>query len=407
MTYRILFVDDEGNVLNALRRMLRGKLPGCDLLFVDNGIEALKIVTEKPIDVIVSDMRMPGMDGATLLARVRQIDPKVVRIVLSGFASEESILRAVGPAHQYLAKPCSSDALCDVIERALSLRRFVDEPELLSLVGGIETLPSPPNIYSDLMAALEDPDGSSRHIAEIISRDIAMVAETLKLTSSHYFALPNGVVSVEQAVRILGIPTIRTLALSVGVFREFRGTEELRWLIERVTQRALLLADRTRALAEAANLEKSVVEQSFCSGMLAEIGILIMIDRWSDRYLDVLKRVKNGGISLEDAEEQEFGVSHARLGGYLMGLWGVNDPVVEAICYQNTPSRSSTRTLTPLTMLHVAHYLHADSVLLADVRSPYALDERYIEESGALRLMPLWQKTLSSMADTQREEERG
>ncbi len=407
MTYRVLFVDDEENVLSALRRMLRGKLLGCELLFVDNGPEALEMIAQHPVDVIVSDMRMPGMDGATLLAHVRANDPRTIRIVLSGFASEESILRAVGPAHQYLTKPCSSDVLCDVIERALSLRRFLDEPALLSLVGGVETLPSPPGIYAMLMAALEDPTKTSKDVAAIISRDIAMTAETLKLTNSHYFSRPNGVMSVEQAVRILGIPTIRTLALSVGFFREFQGAEDLRWLIERVTRRSLVLAERARALAVATRLDKKTIEQSFCAGMLAEIGILVMIERWPERYLNVLSRVREKGLRIEDAEEQEFGVSHTRLGGYLMGLWGVVDPVVEAICYYTTPSRSAVRTITPLTMVHVARYLNVDGVLSADIQNVSGLDERYLEESDALRLIALWQQTLLSMEYSESGERNG
>jgi DNA-binding NtrC family response regulator len=101
----ILFVDDEPNVLQGLQRMLRHMRADWDMRFVDSGHAALDAMENERFDAVVTDMRMPGMDGAELLAEVRRRDSGVVRVILSGYSDAESVMRTVGPAHQFLAKP--------------------------------------------------------------------------------------------------------------------------------------------------------------------------------------------------------------------------------------------------------------------------------------------------------------
>ena len=109
MKTRILFVDDEPNVLEGLKRMLRGKRDEWDLAFAGTGPEALEILQREPLDGTVSDMRLPGMDGPQLLTEVQRRHPLIVRIVLSGQSDQAMILQSVRPAHQYLTKPCDAE----------------------------------------------------------------------------------------------------------------------------------------------------------------------------------------------------------------------------------------------------------------------------------------------------------
>src|SRR5450755_4506465 len=102
----LLFVDDEPNVLQGLQRQLRPMRNEWDMHFVENGQKALDFMAAQPVDIVVSDMMMPGMDGAQLLSEVVRRHPQTVRLILSGHAEREAVLRLVGPAHQYLSKPC-------------------------------------------------------------------------------------------------------------------------------------------------------------------------------------------------------------------------------------------------------------------------------------------------------------
>ena len=115
---RILFVDDDPRILEELRDMLRPQRHDWEMAFAPSGDAALALMQASPFDVIVSDMRMPGMDGAALLARVRQEYPQVVRIVLSSHTELSTALRVVPVAHQFLAKPCDAEMLrrCEFLQ---------------------------------------------------------------------------------------------------------------------------------------------------------------------------------------------------------------------------------------------------------------------------------------------------
>ena len=147
---RILFVDDEANIREGLRRSLRPLRQEWDMRFAADGQEALRLLAQEPCDVLVSDMRMPGMDGLQLLEAVSKRHPEMVRIVLSGQADRDTAIAAVGPAHQYLNKPCDAQTLRDTIDRALTLRTRISSQAIAGLVAKTGALPSVPHVYLDL-----------------------------------------------------------------------------------------------------------------------------------------------------------------------------------------------------------------------------------------------------------------
>ncbi len=329
-TRHILFVDDEPNILAALRRMTRARRDTWTCHFAEGAGPALDILSSQPVDVVVSDMRMPGMDGAELLRRARDIRPQAARIILSGHSHDDSVLRAAGPAHQYLAKPCDQTALETTIDRALALRSILDRPELLDLVGGLDGLPSPAEAHLKLMRELDSPTSSASSIAALVSQDVGMLAELLKITNSQYFALTRAVTTAEQAVRILGVETVRLLALKVGLFRMFIGDSAVADIVRAIEQRAVEAAGAARREALSAGLPGHRIDHAVCAGMLHEVGLLVLLDRWPRRLLPLIDRVRQGA-PLGPTLRQGLGASHGEVGGYLLGLWGFNDPVVEAV----------------------------------------------------------------------------
>jgi DNA-binding NtrC family response regulator len=170
---RILFVDDEVKILEGLRRMLRPMRNEWEMDFAPGGQAALDLMAASPFDVIVSDMRMPGLDGAALLEQVCARYPQVVRIVLSGHTDVAAALRVVPIAHQFLAKPCDTGMVRLAIDRACQLQALLTDGSVRSLVGGLGDLPALPRIYDALNKALADPDSSIAKIANIVEQDIA------------------------------------------------------------------------------------------------------------------------------------------------------------------------------------------------------------------------------------------
>ena len=235
----ILFVDDDMNVLRGLRRMLRAQREVWDTAYAESAAAALQEMERRPYDVVVTDMRMPEMDGAELLNIVRKRYPGSVRVILSGYAEEESVLRTVGPAHRYLTKPCDHEVLFETIDRALSLRSLLSNDTMREFVSSLRSLPSPPEIMVELLEELRSKSATTNSIAQILGRDVAMTAETMKLVNSAFFALPTRVTDLGQAVRLLGIDTIRALTLIAGIYSQFSGDERAAKIIWRLGERSL------------------------------------------------------------------------------------------------------------------------------------------------------------------------
>lgn len=157
---RILFVDDEPNILDGLRRMLRSMRKEYELCFAENASDALKMMEQEEFDVAVSDMRMPGMDGADLLAVVQEKHSHSIRIMLTGQADEESTLRTIGIVHQFLVKPCDPEKLKVILFRASALHRLMIDGKLKDIISSIDTLPSLPSVYAKLQKKLREPEAS-------------------------------------------------------------------------------------------------------------------------------------------------------------------------------------------------------------------------------------------------------
>src|SRR5579872_4509989 len=204
---RILFVDDEPKVLDGLKRMLYTFRRDWEMVFVTSGQEALTQLSSSNFDVVITDVRMPEMNGIELLAEVRERHPQVVRMVLSGAADQELTISSVTVAHQYLAKPCEATRLRETVDRALNLRVMLEDPALQKVVSRIHSLPSIPTVYRQLMEAVQSPDTTPKEIGGIVAQDVAMTAKVLQLVNSSFFGTTRQITRPTEAVIYLGTST--------------------------------------------------------------------------------------------------------------------------------------------------------------------------------------------------------
>lgn len=219
---RILFVDDEPRVLQGLERMLRPMREKWEMRFVESGAQALATLAVTPADVVVADMRMPGMDGAQLLKEVMRSYPATIRLILSGFTEKNMIGRCVGVAHQYLAKPCDPATLRATIERLTALENTLQEGALQRLVGRLERLPSLPTLYTEILQCLENQNADLTDVGTVIARDLGMAAKVLNLVNSAFFGLPQQIANPAEAVLYLGLENVKSIVLAAKTFGQFQ-----------------------------------------------------------------------------------------------------------------------------------------------------------------------------------------
>ncbi|KKK69312.1 hypothetical protein LCGC14_2935290, partial [marine sediment metagenome] len=200
MKRHILFVDDEPKVLQGLQRMLRSLRHDWDMEFVESGPDALDRLAGLPFDVVVSDMRMPGMDGSELLQEIATRYPATVRMILSGQCERNAVLKCVGPTHQFLTKPCDSELLKTTVAKACRLRDHLPDEWIKQVVSSVQSLPSWPSNCSEFTEQLQSPAPSIRRLGEIVSHDPALAAKIVQLVSSGFFGSPQRVGNPAHAV---------------------------------------------------------------------------------------------------------------------------------------------------------------------------------------------------------------
>jgi HD-like signal output (HDOD) protein/ActR/RegA family two-component response regulator len=355
---RILFVDDESNVLDGIRRMLHADRKRWDMEFAIGGEAGLRACEAGRFDVVISDMRMPGMDGATLLGRIRDLYPSTARLILSGYAEVKLATRAVAVAYRFLSKPYSGPELQATIERVCALQDIFCSPELRRIVGTIGELPSLSRTYTALAQAINDPAASMKSVADIIERDVAMSAKVLQLVNSGFFGLAQRVTSLQSAVAFLGMNTIQNLALASDTFRVFKPDARIPKNFCEAMQQS---SRRVALIARTLPLDKQARDITVMAALLHDVGKLVLASKMPDEFCAVLSLMEERGCLQFEAEEQLLGISHAEVGAYLLGLWGINSLAVEAIAHHHHPNRIPHTGFDSSAAVYVANLL-ADEI---------------------------------------------
>lgn len=407
---KILFVDDEPNILDSLRLMLRSMRSTWEMNFANGGVEALALLADNPHDVVVSDMRMPGMDGAQLLREVQAKYPETVRLILSGYSEQESVMRTVKLAHQYLSKPCRPEVLKEHIVKALRLRDIIQSPDLRKLISKIETLPSLPQVYNELMAELANENASLQRIAEIVNQDVGMSTNVLKLVNSAFFGLPTHAANVQHAVKMLGTETIRVLVLSIHLFSKLPNGELPGFSLKKLWEHCTRVSCLAKGLAAHERTPMAVQDECFIAGMLHDVGKLLLLSSLPDAYKEVVTRVQTENRRLYEVEREMLGATHAELGGYLISLWGFKDSIVEAICWHHSQEKVSLDELSPLTMVTLANAFDHELVVLSEDRAQCKAERPCLTSPGHEKKLAAWREVSERIisktgqdADTEKE----
>jgi len=373
--------------------MLHGLRGEWDMEFVASGAQALEQMGRAPFDVIVTDMRMPGMNGAELLDEVMRRHPGTVRIVLSGHTDKDLILKCVNSTHQYLSKPCDSQTIKAAMQRVCALENAVENEKLKQLVAQMGRLPSLPSLYVQIVEELNKPSTTIEYIGEIVSQDIAMTAKFLKLVNSAFFGLSHPVTTPSEAAMYLGIDTIKALVLSIHTFSQFDDLISCGFKLDALMHHSLRTAGRAGRIARMEASTSKTVNECFVGGMLHDVGKLLMAANYPKDYQRVTRLVGQEGISYCAAEKEIFGVHHASVGGYLLGLWGLPAPVVEAIALHHSPHQTASPAFGALTAVHAANVFEHERAANVRPAADDQLDGPYLAALGLTHRVTAWRQT--------------
>lgn len=399
MKKRILFVDDDPGILSGIRAIMHGRRKVWTASFAESGEDALALMEQETFDAVVADMRMPGMSGDQLLAQVQELYPDVIRIVLSGYSEMEAIMNAVKPAHQFLSKPCRSEVLISTLNRAFELGTLLADPGVRKVVSRLHSLPALPEVYVRLVEELDKPEPSLDWIGRLVERDPAVSASLLKLVNSSFFGLFQQVNRPSRAVALLGTETLKGVVLGAHFLSRFTPAAGHAFSLARLWAHSHRTAHFAREIATLEGFARDAAEECFLAGLLHDVGKQVLATELSAEYTKVLEVVREKQLPVFMAEKEILGVSHAELGAYLLGLWGVSSTAVWAVHAHHDLTRAECGGFCPAVAVHAANRLEHELVVVNPGYTASPFDDAWFEKIGFGERVQVWREACQTLLE--------
>ena len=349
MAKSILFVDDEMQILKALKRLFRGK--EYNVFFADSGIRALEILEENFIDLLISDIRMPNMDGFELLRIAKNKYPATLRVALSGFTDNKKIFSALDDnlAKLYMFKPWDNNELISTIDKIFTIEEVLKDENLLNLINNLDQLPTLPFLYKELSDLVEK-DADIDLISKKIEEDQSIASKILKVANSAFYGAKTG--SISQAIMYIGLLNVKNIVLTNSVFKTSSNQEYHNLLWNHVN-----LANKIMNIIYQKCLNKRIPNEYASAGLLHDIGRIIILNFFKEKYDVVISFInENPGIDISKVENQMMGFDHQKIGGYLLNWWEIPTPIVEAALFHHEPYNPAIINSELVMVVHLANY---------------------------------------------------
>ncbi len=380
---RILFVAGNTPEVASLKLEFIGRNGGYwDAYLAESGLDALDYLAEYTCHAVITDLRLEDMTGVQVLNQVARQQIRAQRILLADPGDLQSLLRCVGGVHQFLTKPCVARRLELVLDRMQKLDAWLPSLNVQEIAGKLPKLPSPPSSYNELAAELELSEPRREIVADLLARDPAMTAKLLQLVNSAAYGDPLDQSDPMAAFAGQGLDTIKGLLRLAHQYSHFNAVQSSGFSPLTLWEHSRRVSKLAGWIAEAESMDEETIRLSVTSGLLHDIGKVAIAANLPRKFNESQFHARVHKVSVWLAEQQQFGATHSEVGGWLMCVWGLPLPVVEAVMLHHHPARQNSRRFTPLTAVHLANGLaHASSLSHA----AELLDLDYLD---ALRLRP-------------------
>jgi HD-like signal output (HDOD) protein len=397
MKKQILFVDDDPLLLEFYDVMMDKLVDRWEIAVADSGARALEKLAATKFDVVVSDLRMPKMNGIELMREVRRLYPQTSRVIISGLADQEEIARSLESTHQFLSKPVKSEELFATISRIGKLDAYLLDENLRTIVAQLNSLPSFPSVYLQITRELNSEDPSIETIADIAVQDPGLTAKMLQVANAAAFGLAHQVSSPFDAVQFIGLNAVRSIALSAHVFRDFEKLQFKNFSAFQVWTDALRCARIARHIMRIEKLDDPETDDACTAAMLRNVGKLLLAKNMPLEFQQIINLAATENLTMQTAGQKVLGTSHTSVAAYLFGLWGLATPMVEAVAFHLQPAESETRVFSPLAVVHIAHVLAGELWPDKSGGKPTELDHDYLAAIGADRHLDRWRTEIEKM----------
>lgn len=357
---KILFVDDEVPILKSLNRLFMDT--EYEIFIAKSGKEALEILAVEKVDMVISDMRMPEMDGCQLLTQVKELYPDSLRIILSGYSEKKTILDALqkNVAKLYILKPWENDKLILLVDQLFATENILLDSNLLHLINNIDELPTIKSSYLEIMDLI-DTDADLVKISSAIEKDHSVATKILHIINSAFYEVKTG--SVKHAIAYLGLSSIRNILLATSIVDSFNMNGIYGKRLELLWHHAFICNKIVNIIYEKL-LQKKLSESESSAGLLHNIGIVLLLKLYPEKYIEIFHKAENEEKNILEIEQDVLHITHQQAGGYLLRWWELPYPIMEAALYHHTPFAPGIINRELIFAVNIAQ--HYANILLAN-----------------------------------------
>ena len=360
MEHKALFVGDEP-LLRDICQPLSEKLQGTYRIYHANASnQAVALIRQQRFDVVATDLTAPGADGLQFLSQAVFHQPDCPRIII---ADETDRVKVAGllVGHRYFSKPCDVDALGDLLFRLASFRNVVCNDKIRRLIGGLGSLPAPPETFLKLEKLLDSRNASLQEVAELVEQDPVLTAKLLQIVNSAHIGAPTRVFSVGIAVQMLGLAMVRILALGLHTFTAYNRRAGKTPAPSELWDHSLRVATNARRIARHNRFTQASCERAFLAGLLHDVGRIVVHASAPQECSEITELVRRCEIPSVIAEAQRFAATYADIGAYLLALWGIDDETTAIVQYLDRLDEFAGKDANALAAVHVAHVADAEN----------------------------------------------
>lgn len=330
MKKKIMFVDDEKQILRSLNRLFMDS--EYEMVFMDSGEAAVAYLEENTVNMVVSDIRMPGISGFDLLRKVKAEHPETLRIALSGYTESKTIYKALEEniSKMYLFKPWNNADLRNLIEQMFALEVVLTDKKILEMINNLEDLPTLPTMYTKINQMIQEDEDVER-IAKLIESDQASATKILRIANSAYYGAKTG--SIVQAIMYIGLMNVKNIVLSNAIFNTDGPNGDM------ITQlwKNAAHTNRYTTLIYRRFLGRAIPNIFASSGLLHNIGMVVLFSQQKSDISEVKGKSIQDKLDILLEEQKRMNLTHQELGGYLLNWWEMPLPIIEAALYHHEP----------------------------------------------------------------------
>lgn len=379
-TARILLLADDSGDMARLKALFADTAPDRPIYTAASAKDALAALEKNDFESVFCDFHEGPEAGANFLQEVWKQRPRTVRFLVAKSLSNDLMVTCALGAHHFVQKPLDVLTLGAALSRADSINQFVRNDRIQSLVSRMRTLPSRPSLYLEVMRELRSPSASAVTVGELVEKDLAISTKLIQVVNSAFYGMAQQVTEPSAAVLLLGLETTASLVLSIEAFARFDKVKPIYFSMDRVWRHSQSVAASAKRIAELMTSDPDVARYAYTAGLLHDIGKLALALNFEEQYHGALKLAEKQKLSPSEVEAQVFGATHADTGAYLLSVWGLPLPIVEAVARHHAPSRSLDKHFSATTALHLAERLEYGEDVARNAIKDVAIDLDYPPE---------------------------